>query len=103
MMYRRVVMMSLALALVLSALAGCAATDDETVDPLPNEGEVGAQILDGEMLVAERCTGCHSLDPVDDASLDAVGWEAEVERMIEKGARLDDDEKAAVIEYLSTR
>jgi len=91
-----------ALALSVAALVGCEGDTDTTVAPQPDEGVVGSQILEGEALVADRCTPCHDLERVESAGYDAVGWEATVDRMIEKGTTLTDEEKAAVIAYLST-
>ena len=56
--------------------------------------------LDGEALVAERCTVCHSRERIDAADKDEAGWTTTVERMIGNGAVLSDEEKAAVIAYL---
>ena len=93
----------LTLLVALATVVGCSSAEDETVGPLPGEGETGQQILDGEALVAERCTVCHDLGRVDNASYDDVGWEATIDRMIVKGAELTEDEKLLVIEYLSNR
>ncbi|GAB4449845.1 MAG: hypothetical protein Kow00120_20100 [Anaerolineae bacterium] len=66
-------------------------------------GEGAETMLDGAALVAERCTVCHTADRIDNASKDAAGWTATVDRMIGHGAQLDDAERAAVIEYLASR
>lgn len=97
--------MLLALVLVtlsVALIAGCGNTTDEAIEPLPDEGVIGGEILDGEALVAERCAGCHAIDRVESAGYDEVGWEATIDRMIEKGATLTEEEKAAVIAYLSS-
>ncbi|MDO9556684.1 MAG: hypothetical protein Q7J82_03795 [Coriobacteriia bacterium] len=99
----RMLLPLLALMLAVAALSGCGSDTTTTIEPLPNEGEIGRQILDGEALVAERCIVCHDLQRVDETSYDAVGWEATVERMADKGAQLTEDEKSAVVEYLSNR
>ena len=57
--------------------------------------------LDGKALVEERCTLCHNLQTVTAAKKSADAWQSTVERMIGKGAQLNDAEKAAVIDYLS--
>ncbi len=59
--------------------------------------------LDGNALVSERCTVCHSRDRIDQASKDRAGWETTVDRMIGNGAQLSADERVAVIDYLSSR
>ena len=57
--------------------------------------------LDGKALAEERCSKCHGFDRVEAAKKSADGWTSNVERMIGKGAELNDVEKAAVIAYLT--
>ena len=57
--------------------------------------------LSGDALLAARCTGCHTLAPIEVARKTPQEWEANVYRMIGKGARLNDDEARQVIEFLS--
>jgi thiosulfate/3-mercaptopyruvate sulfurtransferase len=80
------------------------------IDSLPVETGVGkpspggeVTTLDGEKLLKERCTVCHSLDRVYKAKKDKAGWEKTVNQMIGKGAELNDAERQAVIDYLSSR
>jgi hypothetical protein len=70
-------------------LAACAGAQEPAAD------------LDGKALVEERCTQCHNLQTVTSAKKSPDGWQSNVERMIGKGAQLNDAEKAVVIEYLS--
>ncbi len=65
-------------------------------------GEMGGDtgMLDGDALVEERCTVCHSRERIDAADKDEAGWTATVDRMISNGAELNDEERAAVIAYL---
>jgi len=58
---------------------------------------------DGEKLVKERCTVCHSLDRVHKAKKDKTGWEKIVNQMIGNGAKLNDTERQAVVDYLSNQ
>ncbi len=60
-------------------------------------------MLDGEALVMERCTVCHSAERINNASKDVAGWTATVDRMIGHGAQLNEEEREAVIQYLSSR
>lgn len=99
---RRVLLALLTLTLAVT-LGGCGKDAPVTTEPLPGEGDTGQLMLDGQALVSERCTVCHDLARVDEAAYDDVGWEATVDRMITKGAKLTEDEKVAVIEYLSNR
>jgi cytochrome c-type biogenesis protein CcmH/NrfF len=57
--------------------------------------------LDGAALLQERCSSCHNLDRVKSAAKSKEQWTATVERMISKGARLNDAEKSVLIEYLA--
>jgi cytochrome c5 len=59
--------------------------------------------LNGEQLVNERCSTCHSLSRV--TRLETPGtsrtqWEQIVDQMISFGAQLNSDERQAVIDYL---
>ncbi len=64
--------------------------------PPPEEPE-----LDGEALLEERCTDCHSLDRVAQRSYTREQWENTVDRMIDRhGAELDDEEREVVLDYL---
>lgn len=57
--------------------------------------------LDGQALTQERCTGCHDLGRVESATKAADEWKATVERMVSKGAELNQAEQEAVIAYLA--
>jgi hypothetical protein len=54
-----------------------------------------------EDLIQEQCTACHTLAPIEVAQKTGQEWGATVQRMIEKGARLNDREAQTVIDYLS--
>ncbi|HEX3049511.1 MAG TPA: hypothetical protein VHP83_02570 [Aggregatilineaceae bacterium] len=56
--------------------------------------------LDGNALVDERCTVCHDRGRIDSKDKDEAGWTETVDRMIGKGAQLNDEERQAVIDYL---
>jgi len=77
-----------------------------TVDDLAMPGpdvemsDVDPSTLDGNALVNERCTVCHTRDRIDQADKDEEGWTATVDRMISYGAQLDSAEREAVIQYL---
>jgi hypothetical protein len=90
----RIVFGSILLLVVLSlGLAACGAQD-----PPPSGGSAS---LDGKTLVEERCTECHSLSTVTGAAKSRAAWQSTVDRMIGHGARLNNAEKEAVINYLS--
>ncbi len=64
---------------------------------LPTE----APVLDGAALLESRCTACHNLNKVKQAKKSLAQWESTVNRMIQKGARLTDAEKAILLQYLA--
>ncbi len=57
----------------------------------------------GELLVKERCTRCHNLGLIQSATFDRAGWERTVDHMIKLGAKLNEEEREVVIDYLSSR
>ncbi len=64
------------------------------------ESDVDPATLDGNALIDERCTVCHTRDRIDQQDKDEAGWTATVDRMIGYGADLDSAERQAVINYL---
>ena len=68
----------------------------------PTEPEaVQEAALDGKVLLEQRCTGCHSLDKAKSGQRDLAGWQAVVDDMIKKGAKLNEDETKVLAEYLA--
>ena len=57
--------------------------------------------LDGQSLLQERCTQCHGLGQVEPAKKTEEEWKATVERMVGKGAQLDEAEQELLIQYLA--
>jgi hypothetical protein len=86
----------LAVGVVLSAavLGGCSGGSG---------GSTGSQTgaPDGEALVSEKCTRCHSLDRVQGARKSAEDWQATVSRMQGNGLKITDAEKTAIVDYLA--
>ncbi len=85
---------------ILMSAGASGGDEDSTGDATATPSDTGSA-LDGDTLVSERCTVCHSRDRIDKADKDEDGWTTTVDRMIGKGAQLDDDERAAVIAYLT--
>jgi cytochrome c5 len=56
---------------------------------------------DGEALLNDRCTKCHSLDRVTSAKKSAADWESTVTRMVGKGAKLTSEEQKVLVDYLA--
>ena len=61
----------------------------------------GEASLDGKTLVETRCTKCHDLERVKAAKKSADEWKTNVERMVGKGAELNDAEQEVVAKYLT--
>jgi glyoxylase-like metal-dependent hydrolase (beta-lactamase superfamily II) len=65
----------------------------------------GAAVSDADAAIAALvngvCASCHSFDRVAAKRADKAGWTSTVNRMKAKGAELNDEQVAAVIEYLS--
>ena len=53
-----------------------------------------------EALIMERCTTCHNTDRIYAAKHDEAGWTATVDKMIDKGAKLNAAERQVVITTL---
>jgi predicted small secreted protein len=55
---------------------------------------------EGNALIDERCSTCHSANTVYRADFDEAGWSEVIDDMVEKGAVVSADEKAQMIEWL---
>jgi cytochrome c5 len=56
---------------------------------------------DGKDLLAVACTQCHGLKPIVMLHDGAAGWKTVVEDMIMRGAQLEAQESATVVQYLA--
>ncbi len=99
--------------MVAIAVAGCAAeqpatepaetpTTEAPAAEAPAE-ESPAAGMPGEQLVQTKCTMCHDLSRVESAVYDRDGWEGTIERMQQQGLVVTNDERDAIIEYLTAR
>jgi len=57
--------------------------------------------FDGAKLLDERCSVCHKAERPKAAKKSLADWDKTVARMIGKGAKLSDQEKKALVEYLA--
>jgi hypothetical protein len=76
---------------------------DTTETPTPS---ASGTTLDGNALVDERCTSCHTRARIDNEMKEGMGlteWTAVVDRMIGYGAQLNADERQAVLDYLTAK
>lgn len=64
-------------------------------------GAAWAQV-DGKAVVQKSCAACHGIKKVESAKKNAAEWEATLDRMIKKGAKVKPEERAAVLKYLTT-
>ncbi|MFQ6043105.1 MAG: cytochrome P460 family protein [Candidatus Poribacteria bacterium] len=66
-----------------------------------------AMSINPEKLLQERCTLCHNLDRVHKAKKDSSGWQKTIARMAkrmpQKGAKINEAEQKALIDYLSKK
>lgn len=54
-------------------------------------------------IIEQKCSMCHSLDRITDASYDEAGWTEVVERMQKNGMSVTEDEKTQIIEALTAQ
>jgi cytochrome c5 len=54
-------------------------------------------------ILENRCTVCHNLDVVQKARKNKAEWKSTINRMVNHGAQLNDEEKEVLIEYLSEK
>jgi hypothetical protein len=92
---------------LMALLMGGGSSEGSTGDAEATPSDTGSSsgstssTLDGQALVAERCTTCHSAARIDSEHMNEAGWTAVVDRMISYGAQLNADERDAVIAYLT--
>ena len=56
----------------------------------------------GAAVFQNQCLRCHDVDLVRQQRLTAAGWTREVDKMVRWGASVKDDEKSALVGYLSS-
>ena len=91
--------------LLLVMLAGtilAACGSGSTATPVPTSKSVGNNTaLDGQALMQEHCSVCHSITRVTSAHHTAAQWQNTVNRMINHGAKLAPQEEQVLIDYLA--
>ncbi len=71
--------------------------------PPPAPAPDAAIVARGKTLYEGKCLACHGDDLVKQQRLSKIGWTKEVEKMTRWGAEVNDEEKAAMVEYLLTQ
>jgi uncharacterized membrane protein len=84
----------LLLAILVLAISACSNT------AAPADTDTNGEVDEVKALIDERCSVCHSVSRVYDASYDEAGWSDVIDHMIEKGAEVNADEKALMIDWL---
>lgn len=86
----------LAILIVLSAVScgPSAPPPTPTLPPTPT-------VHPGQALVSSRCGSCHPLGMVEAQKLDKAGWEYIVDTMVTRGAQLNTEQRAVVVDYLA--
>lgn len=59
--------------------------------------------IDVEVLILEKLNGCHTIARALGASKTREQWEVTLDRMIGKGAKINEEEKQIIIDYLLSR
>jgi hypothetical protein len=90
-------LITLAVVMTISFISACGGS---TPAPTEEPAEEPAAVT-GDTLLQERCTGCHGLDRVEQAQKSQEEWEENVSRMVDKGAELNQEEQAILVEYLA--
>lgn len=100
----RFVLAVFALVLLVTLVAGCSTPAATPTSPPPTEPPTTAAtstVHQGQALVAERCSVCHTLDRVTSSRKTQAEWDLTVQRMIASGARVSAAERPIVVDYLS--
>jgi len=67
----------------------------------PTSGSTGSSTADGQTLMQQRCTVCHSTGRITSAHMTAAQWQATVDKMINNGAQLTPQEEQTLVTYLA--
>jgi cytochrome c5 len=78
---------------------------DDEVKPLVDYlfktyGKVETPAVDGKKLLESSCSGCHDLSLVTGLKLSKSEWQDQVDRMIGKGAAVEDAQVPTLVDYL---
>ena len=94
----------LILGMLLAFLLAACSTPTPAAPAAPaadQPAEPGPGGLEGPTLLQERCTDCHSLARVERKKADYDKWLVIVRDMDRRGAMLNDEEEAFLVDYLA--
>jgi hypothetical protein len=86
---------------------GISDTSGDQIEPAPTETPTATEeptqrtAFDGEAMLQDRCTQCHRLSRVTEASMGEEAWRSTVERMVDYGAVLNAEELEALVQYMA--
>jgi cytochrome c5 len=91
---------------ILLTACGSSSTPSQNSGQVPSTSPAQDSVqvngsVSGQTLMDERCSVCHSTSRITSAQKTLDGWTTTVERMINKGAQLNADEKQILIDYLA--
>ena len=89
-------------AVIAAAVATTAAVTAIAADQGNGSAEPGAEQQAGKDLVTERCTRCHTIDVIQARHSTANEWHEVVERMINNGAQVTQEEVDVIVAYLAS-
>lgn len=94
------VLISLGLVFLLMSilLSACGQTKPSTSEP---SNSPTSATLDGQALMQQRCSVCHSTNRISQSSRTSDQWAALVDAMISRGAQLNSTERQMLIDYLA--
>ena len=67
----------------------------------PTSGSTGSSTADGQTLMQQRCSVCHSLSRITSGQKTATQWKVTVDKMINNGAQLSPAEEQTLVNYLA--
>jgi hypothetical protein len=91
-------LMVLSISVLLIALASFIASCGSSQSSSPTGS---GNVLDGQSLMQERCSVCHSTTRITTARFSADQWASILDAMVQKGAQLNSQEKQTLVEYLA--
>lgn len=88
---------------LMGALAGAAGCGPTTTSPTGSVSSATAPDPKAQQLVETKCSGCHSIDRVNEAKKTRDEWRVTVDRMVANGLELTTDENTRIVDYLTAR